>query len=118
MFAFILNRELTHDTAVSRGVELLDEKVPDWRGSVDIERLDIANTHDCILGQVFGDYHVGMDVLFPGTIMPGGIHNFPARVSSSESHGFEAMYATNPDDDDYAERDYEGLHEAWGKVFI
>lgn len=49
--------------AVDRGVELLDERLPGWRKAVDPEALDLSLTCGCVLGQVFGDYERGVDIL-------------------------------------------------------
>jgi len=38
---------------VSAGIALLDEKVPNWRDKIDLETLNLRNTRNCVLGQVF-----------------------------------------------------------------
>jgi hypothetical protein len=48
---------------VARGAALLDEYVPAWFNKVDLDRLDIGNCTNCILGQVFGSYQVGFNTL-------------------------------------------------------
>lgn len=49
---------------VERGVQLLDEAGPhEWREQVNLERLNLALASWCMLGQVFGDYHTGLQVL-------------------------------------------------------
>jgi hypothetical protein len=53
-------------TAVSRaaaGARVLDTKIPDWAKKVDVSRLDIGDTENCILGQIFGDYNDGQTKL-------------------------------------------------------
>lgn len=49
--------------AVDSGVALLDERLPGWRSAVDPEALDLSNSCGCVLGQVFGDFHKGEEVL-------------------------------------------------------
>lgn len=44
------------ENEVRKGIQWLDEEVPDWRESINRDRLDMGHIHDCILGQVFGDY--------------------------------------------------------------
>jgi hypothetical protein len=49
---------------VERGAQLLDEAGPhEWREQVNLERLNLALASRCVLGQVFGDYHTGLQVL-------------------------------------------------------
>lgn len=42
---------------VRAGVALLDEKVPEWHGRIDVGTLDIAHWKRCILGQLTGDFN-------------------------------------------------------------
>lgn len=44
---------------VTRGVALLDEKVPGWVDKVNVERLDVSNGVTCVLGQLYGAYNSG-----------------------------------------------------------
>ena len=44
---------------VARGAALLDEKRPGWANRIIQEDLDMTSCHDCILGQVYGDYEIG-----------------------------------------------------------
>jgi hypothetical protein len=37
---------------VSNGVNWLNEAMPDWRSNIDIERLNLKNHVDCVLGQL------------------------------------------------------------------
>ena len=39
---------------VAEGVKVLDQKVPEWWKVIDLKRLDMANCHTCMLGQLFG----------------------------------------------------------------
>lgn len=49
--------------AVTAGAAFLDARVPDWYLYVDIERLDICDTQDCVLGQLYGEFCTGLDDL-------------------------------------------------------
>ena len=43
----------TFTERVQSGARLLDEKMPGWHDLIDIDRLDLENTENCVLGQVF-----------------------------------------------------------------
>lgn len=45
---------------VQKGVALLDKEVPDWKERIDPGTLNVAASNSCILGQLFGDYFVGV----------------------------------------------------------
>lgn len=45
---------------VRAGMEFLDEKKPGWESRIDIERLNLANPMQCVLGQLYGEYTVGI----------------------------------------------------------
>ena len=38
--------------SVNRGLALLDEKRPQWYTEIDVEKLNMVDTDDCILGQL------------------------------------------------------------------
>ena len=50
---------------VRRGMAWLTRKrgSDDWMCKIDLERLDIANGMSCILGQTYGSYSLGTEVL-------------------------------------------------------
>lgn len=48
---------------VKRGADLLDEQRPGWDREIDIGQLDIALGSACILGQLYGQYSVGVHEL-------------------------------------------------------
>lgn len=41
---------------VTAGAEWLDEHEPGWVERISVDRLDIANPFDCVLGQLYGNY--------------------------------------------------------------
>lgn len=57
--------------AVKAGAAKLDDYVfgggvhitPDWRKKIDLDALDMGSCDSCVLGQLFGDYGTGVDVL-------------------------------------------------------
>lgn len=54
---------MTHPTVVQRGAALLDELRPGWYLQIDLEMLNVCMYNRCILGQLFGNYHIGLRVL-------------------------------------------------------
>jgi hypothetical protein len=48
---------------VSNGVDLLDRFIPNWRKLIDTDELDLASVRWCILGQIFGGYSKGAEIL-------------------------------------------------------
>lgn len=52
------------DGAATAGAELLDQKRPSWYREVgDPDTLDIADPMGCVLGRLYGNYRLGLDVL-------------------------------------------------------
>lgn len=47
---------------VARGVVLLDRDQPNWHRKI-VRKINICSAHDCVLGQVYGDYFVGKRTL-------------------------------------------------------
>lgn len=39
-------------TRIERGATLLDEREPGWEQRIDLDRLDMSSTCDCVLGQL------------------------------------------------------------------
>lgn len=46
---------------VQLGAELLDAHSPNWESVINPRTLDIESSCRCVLGQVFGDYHVAWE---------------------------------------------------------
>lgn len=92
---------------VARGARRLDVAGPaNWIDRINVETLDIRTTGRCVLGQVYGEFIDGADVLdlpFDG----------PAGVSA---HGFDATATTGPlaglDDE------YDALAAAWYDLLV
>lgn len=67
---------------VAAGAAFLDEHEPGWDQRIDLGRLDIAAGCSCILGQLHGDYGVGLsdsgviDVDVPGYHLPEEAYGF------------------------------------------
>lgn len=45
------------NSEVALGTTLLDKKLLDWPWLVDTDRLDMADPYDCVVGQLYGDFH-------------------------------------------------------------
>lgn len=72
--------------ALRDAVQRLDQHAPyNWRTMIDRERFDITTLHDCVLGQLYGSYMHGMEVLFTQAEMtnrmePIGMFAFSAHM--------------------------------------
>ena len=66
------------------GANLLDEKLPEWEGRQDLEKLDLASPCNCVLGQSEDerDYWTTLRKLCPNAQSEVEIDKFSA------SHGF------------------------------
>jgi len=49
---------------VKKGAELLDTAQPNWYEQIELSQLDLSSCKKCILGQMFGDFSDGAEVLF------------------------------------------------------
>jgi hypothetical protein len=90
---------------VERGAALMDEKRPGWLDVIDLGRLDIAVTCDCITGQQPGGFTRVMNDLGIG------------HSAEAASYGFGA-YAPDPDlpELEYGRivaEEYDALTGAW-----
>lgn len=94
---------LTVERRVQKGMELLDEQKPDWRESIHIESLNIGTIHTCVLGQVFGNYFRGKDVLNLNDYEGGDARDL----------GFIAVYS---DDHTIVMNDVNALNVEWKRV--
>jgi len=52
-----------YDSAIDKGIALLDAKVPEWCTKMQLDHLKLENPSSCVLGQVFGDYEHGLNTL-------------------------------------------------------
>lgn len=73
-----------YEDSIRKGVAVLDKVLPDWRERINLDRLNVANYNLCVLGQVFGSYTEGLDVL-RGPLWAG-------RCAFAEEHGFSEKY--------------------------
>jgi hypothetical protein len=67
-------------TSAPVGAELLSGLIPRWADRVDLRRFRIMDLYGCILGQLYGHYGTGRDLLFGRSIW--------TAILASETHGF------------------------------
>jgi hypothetical protein len=84
---------------VAQGVALLDEQVPGWVDRINLDALDVWNVRQCVLGQLFGGYNVGLFKLGLGKV--GGAH---------------LGFAASPQAELTVIREYAALNEEWRRV--
>jgi hypothetical protein len=51
------------ENRVHAGIALLDERVPRWHERIDLDRLNIRSSSDCVLGQLYSFYGIGLSAL-------------------------------------------------------
>ena len=49
---------------VIKGAKFLDTKMPGWYNKIDISRLNINNSCNCIIGQLYGNFWEELDIVF------------------------------------------------------
>jgi hypothetical protein len=66
----VLEVEARFKYRADRGVKALADRYAgySWVASIDLATLDMSNCKDCLLGQLFGDYYMGLNALG----LPGG----------------------------------------------
>jgi hypothetical protein len=89
-----MNRNDEATLRVTRGAQLLDEKVPGWADRIDVSKLEMGSAFDCVAGQMYrvawnrsdagywSPYAYGMAELF-GT-------RLETTVFVARRHGFES----------------------------
>lgn len=78
-----------------RGAALLDERLPGWRAEIDVDRLDLGNTCNCVLGELFGSYDRGLKMLGLYDSQAGALGFFKRgrQTWSSLTAGWRALIA-------------------------
>lgn len=56
-------KTLSEERAAHLGALIMDEHFPNWATKIDFTSFDIANPHTCVLGQVTGDFGLGLNTL-------------------------------------------------------
>lgn len=87
---------------VRAGIALLDQKVPDWRDQVDVAELDMVEYRQCVLGQVYGSYHDGLDEL-------------DLDDAGAVAYGFQVPSFLSSTDED---EDFINLADTWKALLV
>ena len=85
------NVDMDVAACAERGAALLDRYSPYWYERVSIGALDMCNNRHCVLGQVYGNYVVGLDSLAKNGRADG-------VAVGSDHYGFSAFAATDISD--------------------
>jgi hypothetical protein len=89
----MFGRKRKYDSIGSRvdaGVALLDKEQPDWWRRCDMFWLSIASGRNCVLGQTFGSYGHGQDVL---ELTRADCVNYGFQAQRGIYSGIDAEYA-------------------------
>ena len=99
---------VTYDVArerVQRGAAYLDDVDPGWHERVDPSTLELADGSACILGQLHGDFRLGL-----GRSHLINLSSAPRGSLSPVAYGFKC---TSDVPDEVQDRDYRMLNRAW-----
>ena len=86
------------EACVARGVEKLDALNPDWFKKANPETLIMSSGTSCVLGQVYGGYWHGCEVLELGDVL------YENGYTDTFYHGFDSRCGHNT---------YASLRTAW-----
>lgn len=64
---------VTTNQDILNGIELLDEVRPGWVDEIDLDRLNMYQGQDCVVGQLYGGYATGLEQL---GLSNGAAHGF------------------------------------------
>lgn len=71
---------------VLKGIRKLElEHGPDWINKIDVNKLQLANVNQCVLGQMYGGYFTGRDQLLFST---SGAEHDRSRNKIATEYGF------------------------------
>lgn len=93
---------------VERGAAYLDTVDPHWYRTVDPVTLELSDGSRCVLGQMHGDYRLGL-----GRAQLLNMGSGPRASLSPVAYGFQAA---DTGDDDTAAHDYDLLTAAWAEA--
>lgn len=101
-------RKITPDRArerVQRGADYLDDVDPGWYRRVDAETLELGDGRHCILGQLHGEFRLGL-----GRSHLITMSSAPRASLSPVAYGFKCVEGVS---EEWQAYDYELLDEAW-----
>jgi len=56
-------RIIVFEKEIEKGVEFLNKVYPDWLSKIDLEKLNMDQPSNCILGQLYGNFYVAQNIL-------------------------------------------------------
>lgn len=92
-----------YDEEIARGVDVLNERVPDWRARIDVDALKMDNVTRCVIGQVLDvrsimPFDDGSTAGWPGAItalsdIPPGPRGYTSTAQRewTRRHGFDTI---------------------------
>jgi len=108
-----------YEREVARGIELLDEKLPDWRNHINWSTLDMSSSVLCIGGQAFASLY-GTKWVMPHTPFSFAMKELGMPVKWNTPvehelarHGFMQYPHNGPEEDGYDGWTEEVLTEEW-----
>jgi hypothetical protein len=90
---------------VQRGAAYLDDVDPEWYRRVDSETLELGDGRHCILGQMHGEFRLGL-----GRSRLISMSSAPRASLSPVAYGFKCVENVP---EEWQAYDYELLNEAW-----
>lgn len=93
----------------TKGAAFLDEKNPGWCKKIKLEELELANGDHCVLGQLYGTYVKGGELLFSTSLEDEG---FGKLNHHGSRYGFFTSTHSSLDDNHQV---YDILQEQWIK---
>jgi len=90
---------------VQRGAAYLDDVDPEWYRHVDAETLELGDGRHCILGQMHGEFRLGL-----GRSHLISMSSAPRASLSPVAYGFKCVEGVS---EEWQAYDYELLNEAW-----
>lgn len=99
-----ITEEKVHER-VQRGADYLDEMDPGWHRHVDAETLELGDGKQCVLGQLHGEFRLGL-----GRSHLITLSSAPRSSLSPVAYGFKCVEDVS---DEWQAYDYKLLTEAW-----
>lgn len=90
---------------VQRGATYLDEVDPEWYRHVDAETLELGDGQQCILGQMHGEFRLGL-----GRSHLISMSSAPRASLSPVAYGFKCVEEVPAE---WQSHDYDLLNQAW-----
>lgn len=75
---------ITTPENIKKGMALLDKKKPGWEQHINLLHLNIGDSYECVLGQLYGSFQDGIYVIFE----PLTIAEYWETADKAIEHGF------------------------------